>query len=297
MFEFDINSEFEKNEELKKEDVQHVQEWAKKQPHLPEICDEQVVMMLHSCYYRLEPTKTTIENYFTIRTHAPEIFAKRDPFGKDVQEALKTMYMTKLPGKSPQGYDVFYSKLKRIEPEFYTMADIIKTYNMHGDIWNAKNGTSKGHIIALDMDGISLGHVAKINMNVMKKNLSYLQDAMPVRLKGIHMVNVVPFIDMVMNMLRPFMKPELQALFQFHQSNSTEVFKHISKNTVPKECGGDGESISVLQDETKKLLEDNAEWFKTEETLRVDESKRRGKPKNSNDLFGMSGSFKKLSFD
>lgn len=55
--------------------------------------------------------------------------------------------------------------------------------------------------------------------------------------------------------------------------------------------------ISTVSDETKKLLEDNAEWFKNEELLRVDESKRRGKPKNSNDLFGMSGSFKKLSFD
>ena len=48
-------------------------------------------MFLHSCYYRLEATKTTIENYYTIRTHAPEIFSKRDPLGKDIQEALKTM--------------------------------------------------------------------------------------------------------------------------------------------------------------------------------------------------------------
>lgn len=60
------------------------------------------------------------------------------------------------------------------------MADIVKTYNMHTDIWNAENGTSVGHIIALDMDGISLGHVARINMNVMKKNLSYLQVSKPI---------------------------------------------------------------------------------------------------------------------
>ncbi|XP_065201065.1 alpha-tocopherol transfer protein-like [Planococcus citri] len=294
---FNVNAEFEKNPELKKDDIDHIQEWVKKQPHLPEISEQQVIMFLHSCYYRLEATKTTIENFFTIRTYAPEIFSKRDPFEKDVQESLKTMYMTKLPGKTAQGYDVFYSRLKRIEPEFYIMADIIKTYNMHSDIWNAENGTSVGHIIALDLEGISLGHVGRINMNVMKKNLSYLQDAMPVRLKGIHMLNVVPFIDMVMNMLRPFMKPHLQALFQFHQANSPEVYEHIPKSLIPKECGGDGESLSVLQAETKKILEDNVEWFKKEELQRVDESKRQGKPKDTNALFGMSGSFKKLSLD
>lgn len=44
-------------------------------------------------------------------------------------------------------------------------------------------------------------------------------------------------------------------------------------------------------------MKDNVDWFKKEELQRVDESKRQGKPKNSNDLFGMSGSFKKLSID
>lgn len=83
--------------------------------------------------------------------------------------------MGKLPGKTIQGYEVFISKLNRIEPEFYVMADIIKTYHMHSDVWNSQNGTSAGHLIAIDMTGVSLGHVGRINMTVMKKNLSYLQ--------------------------------------------------------------------------------------------------------------------------
>lgn len=92
-------------------------------------------------------------------------------------------YMAKLPGTTDQGYDVFISKLNRIEPEFYVMADIVKTYNMHADIWNSQNGTSVGQLIAIDMTGVCLGHVGRINMNVMKKNLSYLQ----VRVNQIYM--------------------------------------------------------------------------------------------------------------
>lgn len=48
-------------------------------------------MILHSCFYRLEPTKLTIESYFTLRTHSPELFTKRDTEVKSVLDAFKTV--------------------------------------------------------------------------------------------------------------------------------------------------------------------------------------------------------------
>lgn len=34
---FDINKEYKRNPDLKKEDVEHIKEWISKQPHLPNI--------------------------------------------------------------------------------------------------------------------------------------------------------------------------------------------------------------------------------------------------------------------
>lgn len=55
------------------------------------ISDEHLVLFLHSCFYRLEPAKLTIESYFTLRTHSPELFTNRDTEVKAVLEAFKTV--------------------------------------------------------------------------------------------------------------------------------------------------------------------------------------------------------------
>ena len=73
-----LDEEFRRNPELKEDDLQHLRDWLKKQPHLPRISDSELVIFLHSNYYRLEPTKNTIDAFYTARTHVPEFFSNRD---------------------------------------------------------------------------------------------------------------------------------------------------------------------------------------------------------------------------
>ena len=87
-----IEEEFKRNPELKEEDLQHLRDWCSKQPHFPEIGDNELIIFLHSNYYRLEPTKVTIENFLTCRTHVPEFFSNRDPLGsKELRTAMGTL--------------------------------------------------------------------------------------------------------------------------------------------------------------------------------------------------------------
>lgn len=53
--------------------------------------DEDLILFLHSCFFRIEPTKTTIDSYFTLRTHSPELFTKRDTEVKSVIDSFNTM--------------------------------------------------------------------------------------------------------------------------------------------------------------------------------------------------------------
>lgn len=85
-----LEEEMQKNPQLKMSDIQMLKEWCEKQPHLPKIEDSFLAMFLHSNYYHIEPTKSTIENYYTTRTHVPEFFSNRDPIGtKELRQAYK----------------------------------------------------------------------------------------------------------------------------------------------------------------------------------------------------------------
>lgn len=90
-----IEEECKRNPELKMSDLQMLKDWMEKQPHLPRWKNEEMfylIMFLHSNYYRMEPTKKTIDNFFTIRTHLPEVFSNRDPIAwKPLRKAFSVM--------------------------------------------------------------------------------------------------------------------------------------------------------------------------------------------------------------
>ena len=114
-----------------------------------------------------------------------------------------------LKGFSHEGYRVFYSKLIDLEPSHFVYNDVMKIYNMILDLWIFTEGTMKGHIILMDMEGCLISHAGRMSPLGIKKYLYYLQEALPVRLKGLHFMNSVPVMDIILGMMKPFMKKEL----------------------------------------------------------------------------------------
>lgn len=65
---------YQENPNLKKKDVEIIEQWIEKQPHLPKVTELQLIIFLQSCCYQIQPTKITIDSFFTMRTLMPEIF-------------------------------------------------------------------------------------------------------------------------------------------------------------------------------------------------------------------------------
>ncbi|KAL6256814.1 hypothetical protein P5V15_011754 [Pogonomyrmex californicus] len=292
-----FEEELKKNPELKEADIQMLREWCEKQPHLPKISDSELALFLHSNYYRLEPTKSTIDTFFTVRTHVPEFFCNRDFNNKELKKATQTVTDQILEGTTREGYKIIYGRLLDNDPSHFVYNDAMKLLNMVIDLWLYTEGTCEGHVILFDMKNVSFGHVGRLSPMGLKKFLYYLQDGLPVRLKGFHFMNASPIIDTILNMMRPFMKKQLMDMFHMHTTNDT-LEKFVPLEVLPNESGGQAGPIQELHDKQIKKLVDHIAWFQEEEANhRVNESLRPGKAKTATDLFGVEGSFKKLEID
>lgn len=71
----------------------------------------------------------------------------------------------------------------------------------------------------------------------------------------------------------------------------------IPKAVLPKDYGGESDSVAEITEYWKKKVESYQGWFKENESYYSVESKRPGRPKTSDNVFGVEGSFRKLDVD
>lgn len=114
-----------------------------------------------------------------------------------------------LKGKTKDGYQVVYGAFLDTEPSHYNYPVAMKILTMVIDLWLREEGTIKGHVILIDLKGLGFGHVGRCSPVTMMQFIYYLQDALPVRLKGIHMINSNSYMDILFGIAKPFMKKEL----------------------------------------------------------------------------------------
>lgn len=289
------------NEDVNTRDasVQAIQEWLSKQPHLPDHWDDDRIMsFLRGSNFSLERCKKKLDLYFTMRTAAPEFFANRDIHNPQLQEILQYVTCPPLPGVTKEGRRVMVLRGKDKNFHHPPAEDAIKLLFMVGDIrLSAEEIGVAGDVYILDAGVVTPTHFAKVTPALVKKFLVCVEDAYPVKLKEIHIVNAHPLVDTIYTWVKPLLKDKIKNRVHIHSDGLESLYKFVPQEMLPEEYGGSVGKIQDLHDQWLKRMEDYNEWFKEQESFKADESKRPGKPTNYDDLFGVDGSFKQLTID
>ncbi|XP_049767632.1 retinol-binding protein pinta-like [Schistocerca cancellata] len=289
------------NEDPKRrdEDIKHIKEWLKKQPHLNARDDDQwILTFLRGCKFSLEKTKQKLDMYYTMRSALPEIFTNRDPFAPIAQKYLNSAVVVQLPERDAEGRRVTVIRMGKLPPGTLPPQETSKVDFMSSDatLWEDDPTVICGEVLIHDMQGATLGHFTAMSPWLLRRMTTCYQEAYPLRPKAFHAINSHPGVEKIFSFFESFLKEKMKKRIFIH-SNLESLYKHVPKKILPEEYGGEAGPIEKLENAWKERIERNAAFFKEDEKYGVDESKRPGKPKTHTDLFGVEGSFRQLSVD
>lgn len=133
-----------------------------------------------------------------------------------------------LPKPNAKNHKLFIYRLNDSNLERFSYADSLKVFFMIADIRILfDDELTDGEVPIFDMSNVTLRHLTKVSLPLLKKYMVYtqvksilnvltprmqvafLQEAHPVNLKEIHVMNVTPFLDRCMAIVKPFMNSEV----------------------------------------------------------------------------------------
>ncbi|XP_046966735.1 alpha-tocopherol transfer protein-like [Vanessa cardui] len=270
--------------------VEELKEWINRQPHLPKNLGNNLLLRFaHSCYYDLEKTKKTVDTFFTVRGACSDLVTNRDPQSAQMQKIIKIINLSQY-GISGNRW-LWIWQLNDPGLENYDYISDVKFFFLSTDSnFLVSNNLPEEDIVMMDVKDITLRFLTKINLSVARRLAKYQEEAMPIRLKQIHVVNAPPFIDKIYGALKPFMKKEITEMIHFHPPKSDTLYKYLSKDDLPSNYGGTRPAMVELKEEVMENIARNRDALLDETLWRIVDKK---KAESSID----SGSFRTLAID
>ncbi|KAK9511081.1 hypothetical protein O3M35_005714 [Rhynocoris fuscipes] len=122
----------------------------------------------------------------------------------------------------------------------------------------------RGVVVILDFEGLSMKQVAQLTPSFSMRLLSFIQDAMPLRLKEVHIVKQPFIFNIVWKVFQPFVKEKLKSRLHFHGSDLKSLHKFMDPECLPQNYGGKKPKIDYTSAQwypAIKSVEDRiAEW-------------------------------------
>nr|CAD7462684.1 unnamed protein product [Timema tahoe] len=285
------------DEKRMKEAVADLQEWIDRSPHLPKVSDPRLLCTL---WFRrkcsIERAKESIDTYYSVRGLVPEFFENRNLSSPDLKQAVKNIQFFTMPRLSVNYTRVCIVRYISSDASLLDLNLFFKLMFMVGDI-RLRECMCLGEDIIVDMSNITFSHVTKLTPVLVKKIQMCGMKGYSARMKSLHFINAPSFADTVVTLLKSIFSDKLASRIFVHNKRYDTLLEHISPEVLPKEFGGKAGSISDLWAAWQKKLLSYQDWYHDQEAVKVNEAKRPGKALNQGELFGVEGSFRKLTVD
>ncbi|KAK7590874.1 hypothetical protein V9T40_002487 [Parthenolecanium corni] len=261
-----------------------------------QLSEYMVIQFFDSAEHSTQRAKELIDLHYSFRVDSPEFFSCKDYSPSQYNYKFSDVInVCMLPKPTPEGYRLIYAGFKDVNPSKFNFEIALSMFTKLMIITVMSEGACPGYAFVFDIKGIVLAHLASVSISLVRRYLYFVQEAIPLKVKAVHVIHVHSLIDKIMMLAKPFLKKELYDLI-YIQSDMNEFYKTVTPECVPVELGG---TLPLTIDEmTNQLIERESaldDFVKQELSLKSDESKRLETKKS--ETLSMNGSFKKLVID
>ncbi|KAF2887462.1 hypothetical protein ILUMI_18711 [Ignelater luminosus] len=121
----------------------------------------------------------------------------------------------------------------------------------------------RGVVVLMDFEGLGMKQVMALNPSFSMRLLTFIQDAMPLRLKEVHIVKQPFIFNMVWKIFKPFVKEKLHSRLFFHGNKMKEsLHKHLAPSHLPKNYGGELPEIDYSGADWYPAIENHIDHIK-----------------------------------
>uniref|UniRef100_A0A1A9W9W1 CRAL-TRIO domain-containing protein n=1 Tax=Glossina brevipalpis TaxID=37001 RepID=A0A1A9W9W1_9MUSC len=281
------------------EDIAILKDWICSQPHLQARLDDQLlVAFLRGCKYSLQKSKQKIDYFYSMRNAVPELYKNRFVNEKTLTILRKGGILRLLKPLSEDGPRIHIARYTVYDMKEYPLAEILKVRSIISDIQLLEddNAIIAGFIEIVDMQDFSASHMFQFDPLIVKKIGVLAEKAWPLRTKGVHIINAPPTAEKLLSLSKNLMSEKIKQRFHIHQ-NYGSLYRYVPQECLPHEYGGSNGMIKDIIASWEENVIRYKDYFKDEIKYGSNEKLRPGEPLNSQSLFGLEGSFRKLEVD
>ena len=214
-----------------------------------------LIRFLRARKFQIPSAIQILYNYLQRRTVFPEAFLKFDQPNL-LNSFLETKFVTVLEGTATNKSKVImlrptYGTEKPIFIDIFTSVFLI-IEKLLEDERNQINGIT----LLEDLSYTNMYLVRQLGPNIGRKLTGLIQDAMPIRLKNICILNESFFFNIVYTIISPFLKEKTRKRIVLIGSNYHKLFPIIPKNVLPLKYGGEVGEDDLQFEKWRNLITD-----------------------------------------
>ncbi|XP_023947339.2 alpha-tocopherol transfer protein isoform X2 [Bicyclus anynana] len=200
--------------------------------------DAWLIRFLRPCKFYPESAYDLIKRYYAFKVKHHKHYEGLAPSKE--QNVFKQNVLRVLPNRDQLGRRVLVLELgKKWDHHKCSLDEVFKGCVLFLEAAMLEPETQIcGAVVIFDMEGLSMQQVWQFTPQFAKRIVDWLQESIPLRIKGFYIINQPFIFNMIFQLFKPLLKEKLRSRIVFMGSDREQLYKYISPKFLPDCYGG-----------------------------------------------------------